>query len=96
MGTEFQVFIFILLLFCCCLSHMEVPGPRSEPKPELQLQRCQILSPLYRAGDQTSASTERSCITNPLHHSGKAQSFNFARGKTFYGWMGKDEQGEPT
>ena len=35
--------------------HMEVPGLGIESKP--QLQQCQILNPLCRAGDQTCATT---------------------------------------
>ena len=55
---------------------MEVPGPGTESKPELQLmsqlQKCWILNPPHQARDQIGTSTETSQIINSLCHSGNS------------------------
>ena len=47
--------------------HMEVLGPGTESKP--QLQQCWILNPLCCTGDQTCTATETTPDLKPLHHS---------------------------
>ena len=79
--------LFMYLLVTCkpflekCLFWLqpwcrEVPGLGIEYKPELQpvpqLQQCQIFNPLYRAREQTSGSTEKRLIINPLCQSGNS------------------------
>ena len=71
-------FFFFFFLFQPHPWHMEVPGPGTESEPHLppipQLWQCQILNPLFWAGDWTGNSTETSQIINPLCRSGKSQT----------------------
>ena len=52
---------------------MEVPGPRTDSKPQLQpmpqLWQHQILNPTFQTGDRTHASTKTHQTLNPLGHS---------------------------